>query len=239
MKKVLIIAALVFISPDFVYAIGDIGVGFSTGYAYDPNNIEDDIMNYNAVMRKYEKDNANTEYRPINMPYYYVIGASVKYHFNYILFRIGAHYTNALLFPSEGAIQPDGQDKNTIKFETYQASFPLTVAFILPLRDKTYLYFGGGVTAYIIQLNITQSAPGIVAGLPAYEKEKYYTQFGGFTIMAGIEIPMYAHYTITAEWVHQFGRSPQVSDKEDTGQKRVFDVNSNLFIMGVNYYLKI
>ncbi len=239
MLKRIILSLAIMLATVNLYAISELGLCINTGLTSDPNNISDLVSSYNSVMRDYHAENANTEFTPIYMPYSFLLGGSVRYQWNYILFRLGGSYTSNFVFGHEGAIQPSGGSKNTIKITSWQLAFPATAAFVLPLYDKVHFYFGGGLSFYISKIEIRQSSPDNIPNLPSSEaKENYYTFFGGFNLMFGIEIPVSDTYTITAEWVHQFGVSPEVHDAESTKEMKI-DVSTNYFLIGVTYYFKM
>ncbi len=85
---------------------------------------------------------------------------SFRYQFNYLLFRLGGQFTKPGA-GTKGSFTDAGGNKNVIRISTYQAAFPLSIGFLLPVKDKTYFYLGGGVTYYVASVKITQSNPSV------------------------------------------------------------------------------
>jgi opacity protein-like surface antigen len=234
------------------FAIGEFSVGLNAGVTYAPNNIESVINRYNTAMENYADANAGTEVTQINVPYSPVFGFNVRYQFNYFLFRLGCHYSDPIL-PIKGSITPAGGVENKIEVRTYQNSFPATVGLIIPLKKRTYFYIGAGGTLHQSYIRIKQSDPVQVGfnmqadlGVSKNTRDRYYKTFVGYHLILGAEVPVSDKYTITAEWVHQEGRSFPVKNegRDENGNsistpRRGIEVKGDILLFGVNYYIPI
>jgi len=219
-------------------AIGEFGIGLNAGMTGDPNNISTDIDSYNMAILKYRNDNPGTKTDQINVPLVPVIGFNMRYQFNYILFRVGALYSRAFILPEKGHIDPPALDKNTIRFRTFQFSLPATVALIIPLKRRTMFYMGYGLNFHLVQIRISQSDPNAAIGLPsASARDTFEDYFAGFHLIIGAEIPVTERVTISGEWLHQSGTSDPVQSA-DTSATRSIDITSDLFLLGLNYYIR-
>ncbi len=253
--KIVIITAIVsitFIFPgtDNLFAIGNFSIGVNSGATYDPNQLENEIDLINQYIVSYRAAGAGGE--QIDVPYSFVTGCNLKYQFNYLLFRIGGQFTKTGE-GVKGSITPPGGPKNKIRISTYQAAFPLSLAFLLPVKERTYFYMGGGMTYYNAYVRITQSNPdagypipikGSVTGME--RRVRYSGNFAGWHFIIGAEVPIYSSYTLSVEWVHQEGRSyPMTNDGLDgtgakiTSPKRVINAKGDFILFGVNYYISI
>lgn len=238
-----LISIILFIN-DNAKAIGNFSLGVNTGGTYDPNNLKDDI-NYINKEIEYQKDAGAGTGEQIDIPYGLVAGANLKYQFNYILFRIGAQFVK----PGEGTKGSftSGGVKNEIRISTYQASFPITIGFMLPIKEKTNFYIGCGITYHIAAVKITQSNPyaGPFAAIPDnHMKDSYYGQFPGWHFILGAEVPFFERYSITVEWMHQEGRSHPLSNRgvdgtgaEANSPKRIIKTRGDFILFGINYYI--
>ena len=236
-KIKLITAALLFFHAIGTYAIGDLGIGINIGLTYDPNNIENEISETNALMQAYKTANAGTKTKQINVPYIPVLGFNFRYNFNYLLFRFGGYHSRSLIFKSEGSIEISSV-KNEIEIESYQTTFPVSIGLIVPLRRRTLIYFGAGLNLHFIYLEIKQSNPGNGFINPDDEKNRYESMFGGYHLILGAEFPISENYTLTVEWIRQSGISPMIESK-DTTDERTINVDSNIIMFGINYYLSL
>jgi hypothetical protein len=239
-------------STDNLYAIGNFSIGVNTGGTYDPNNLEREINLYNLAIEGYKEANPGSKVEQLDVPYSFVTGCSFRYQFNFILFRIGGQFTKTGA-GVKGSFTPPGGIKNEIRISTYQASFPLSIAFILPVKERTYFYMGGGMTYYDAYVKITQSNPDPTYGIPIQgsttgtERRVSYTgNFPGWHLLVGAEVPLYKNYSISVEWMHQEGRSyPMANDglavdgTKTTSPKRVINARGDFILFGVNYYISI
>ena len=229
-----------------LFAIGNFSLGVNTGATYDPNNLERDIDLINVDIESYKQSNAGAKGEKLNVSYSLLAGCNLKYQFNYILFRIGGHFAKTYDGINGSVTTPLGV-KNKIKISTYQASFPITVAFILPVKERTWFYMGGGMTFHNAYVKITQSNPTAVPSIGSGNMEdRYYGNFPGWHFLVGAEVPVYKNYSVSVEWIHQDGRShPITNDGLDstgaatTSPKRQINARGDFILFGVNYYISI
>ena len=146
------------------FAIGEVAVGANMGLTRDLNNIENDTHQYNMTMELYKEAYSGTKAKPVPDAFCLLWGLNMRYQFNFLLFRLGATYARS---PElyHGYLKPDGGEKNKIKFTSYQCTFPLSIALLVPLKEKTYFYFGGGLSYHIAYIKIAQSDPDQTAGV--------------------------------------------------------------------------
>jgi hypothetical protein len=256
--KILIIMATVaasflFLGTDNLYAIGNFSIGANSGATYDPNNMESEIDLYNLAVKGYKEAGLCSKAEYINIPYSFLAGCNLKYQFNYILFRIGGQFTKTGAGVKGSFVPTSTGIKNEIRISTYQAAFPLTIAFLLPVKDRTYFYMGGGMTYYNAFIKITQSNPEATCPMPIRgsstgleRRMRYYGNFPGWHFIIGAEVPIYSNYTMSVEWMHQEGHSyPLTNDGLDNSgaktnsPKRVINAKGDFLLFGVNYYISI
>lgn len=251
-----LVAALALALPRPLLAIGEFSVGLNAGVTYAPNNIDLDINQYNTAMKFYSENTAGTQdVTQMSVPYAPVIGFNARYQLNYVLLRMGCHYSNPIV-PVKGGITPVGGVKNSIKIKTYQASLPVTIGLMIPLKKRTYFYLGAGGTFHQAYLEITQDHPVQPAAAPAFDmatlnlsnntRDRYYKAFVGYHMILGAEVPLSEKSTITAEWIHQEGRSSPIRNEgqdasgADTSlPKREISVQGDILLFGVSYYIPI
>ena len=251
-----LVAALALALPRPLLAIGEFSVGINAGVTYAPNNIDLDINQYNTAMKYYSENTAGTQkVTQMSVPYSPVIGFNARYQLNYVLLRMGCHYSNPIM-PVEGSITPVGGVKNSIRIKTYQASLPVTIGLMIPLKKRTYFYLGAGGTFHQAYLEITQDHPVQPAAVPAFDmatlnlsnntRDRYYKAFVGYHMILGAEVPLSEKSTISAEWIHQEGRSSPIGNEgrdasgNDTSlPKKEISVQGDILLFGVNYYIPI
>ncbi len=228
---------LIFFFSNEVYPIGDIGVGINFGITHDPNNLDDTLNEYNMNMLAYKTANPDTDVDQINNPYTPIFGVNFRYNFNYLLFRIGGTYTRALFPKSDGSLKT-ASGENEITIESSQASFPGSIALIVPLKKRALAYLGGGLNLHFCYVSVEQTIPGDGYVTPDDRLNRYSGMFGGFHIIAGIEFPLTDKYTFTGEWIHQMGSSPMIKSKDSTSEISI-TIDSNIILFGINYYILI
>jgi hypothetical protein len=236
--------ALLFQSTDNLYAIGNFSLGVNLGGTYDPNYLENDINTFNSAI-EYGKEYSGAKGEQIEVPYSFVSGVSFRYQFNYLLFRLGGQFAKPGA-GTKGSFTDAGGNKNVIRISTYQAAFPLSIAFILPVKERTYFYMGGGMTYYNAYVKITQSNPSAGPFTTSDMRDSYSGNFPGWHLLVGAEVPLYKNYSISVEWMHQEGRSyPMTNDglavdgTKTTSPKRVINARGDFILFGVNYYISI
>lgn len=242
---------MLFSLPSALLAIGEISLGFCTGITRDPNNIEYTISRYNTAFKAYEETNAGAKSEQLSVQTVPLMGAVIRYQFNYLLFRFGSHYAKAM-FSNKGGVTATGGIENEVKVTTYQNTFPLSMAIILPLKEKTYFYLGGGLSYHQSYVKITQSNPGQVAaefgayGLSTNRRDRYSVDFVGYHFIFGIEIPVVRNLTLSTEWIHQDGRSHPLTNggvdatgSDTTAPVRTMSARGDFILFGINYYLNI
>lgn len=224
------------------YAIGEFSMGINLGVTSAPNNIDKYTNSYNMYMKEYSESSPDTSVKQINNPYIPVYGMNLRYQFNYFLLRLGWHLAYSLV-PIKGSITPAGGEKNSIRFNTYQNSFPITIGLIMPLKERTYFYIGAGRTLHYALIKITNSNP-IPASIMQNYKDRYYKMFVGYNLIIGAEIPIANRFTISAEWIHQEGRSyPAKNGGTDAGGNDVstpeitINAKGDILLFGINYYI--
>lgn len=227
------------------YSIGEFSIGINAGITRDTNDLENETNSQNAVMEAQKDADDGAEVKQLNVPYAFVPGFNLKYQYNYMLFRFGGHFAK----PGsgvKGSYETSTGEKNTIRIQTYQNSFPLSLGFLVPLKERTYFYMGAGITFHQAFVKITQSNPAV----PAYNsfgtnrKNIYLDYFAGFHLIVGTEVPLTDKITITAEWIHQEGRSHPIKNKgldqnglETSQPERIISVSGDFILFGVNYYI--
>ena len=201
-----------------VMAIGEFSIGINGGVTYDPNHLEPLIDNAN---RTWKASGGNVS--QMEVPYAAVYGFSMRYQFNYFLFRIGFHYASPI---------QDIEGKSAgvkYKIDTYQASLPATVGLILPLKKRTYFFLGGGLTYHYAYLSIKQGGT----------EQRYADAIAGYHFMVGAEVPVTDRITISSEWIHQEGRSIPIDDEIAGTNKYTINVKGDILLFGVNYYISM
>lgn len=236
MKKAAVLMILLFRLK--ALAINEFGIGINLGFCDDPNNLANEIASYNTAIENYRENNAGVRNSQLTVPGALVSGLNLRYQFNYILFRAGAYYMKNLLESSRAEVIQSHTTINKIGIDTFQASSTFSLAMILPLMERAYVYFGGGVSLIYAYYRFFQSDPGSITGLPATASDTYAGSFIGFHFIAGMEFPITERFTLCAEWVHQWGASSPVQSENGTA-KRTFQINSDIFLLGVNFYVRI
>ena len=227
-----------------VLAIGEFSMGLNLGITHDPNNMEEEITQYNIWMEAYREENSGASASQMSVPYSAVWGFNFKYQFNYLLFRLGCHLAKPGS-PIKGNITPAGGVKNKIRITSYQNSYPVSIGFIIPLKERTYFYIGLGPTYHHTYVKITQSNP--VSGLGSSNIRNRYTEdFAGYHLILGAEVPLTKRFTISTEWIHQEGTSYPMTNGGLDGNgnviytpKKTINVEGDFILLGVNYYIKI
>ncbi len=235
------------------YAIGEFSAGILAGFTHAPNNIDEDIARYNNRIRAYSAVNLGAQSRQMAVPYSPAIGMSLRYQFNYLLLRLGLHYTKPLGLV-HGSVTPPGGLKNSIRMRTSQSSMPASIAFLIPLKKRTHFYIGAGGTLYQAHVRISQSFPEQASPLFSMTNlslsnnavNSYARIFPGFHLLAGIEIPLGEKLTASAEWIHQEGQSyPDTNNGKDYLGSRAYtprkalDARGDFLLIGINYYFRI
>ncbi len=250
--KITVLVLFISVTAVPVFAIGEFSLGINAGFTYAPNNIDDMITRYNTAMKAYQQANPGTGVSQISVPYAPVLGLNVRYQFNFFLIRLGWHYTTTSA-AKEGSITPNGGVKNKLEISTFQHSLPATIGLIMPLKKRTYFYLGAGGTFHMAYFNMEQSNPDQGAlpfnmntdvGLSDNTRDRYYREFVGYHLILGAEVPIGARFTLTAEWIHQEGRSfPTDNDgKNNAGlstsdPRRAINVRGDILLFGINYYV--
>ncbi len=244
LKKIIFISAMltaVFLFTRTSYAIGEFSIGINSGMTYDPNNMEKEINEYNKFMESSKQGDPGAKMNQIEVPYAYVMGYNLRYHFNYLLFRVGGYFAKPGSGVKGSYTDSSGQ-KNVIRISTYQASFPISFGFLLPMKERTYFYFGAGPTYHLSYLKITQSNPLWGGNM----RDRYSTSSTGWHFLFGAEVPLLDSYTISVEWIHQEGRSYPVSNggldnsgNKTSSPKRTINTRGDFILFGINYYIYI
>ncbi len=235
----IIITIILFLNINNLYAIGEIGIGFNLGIGYDSNNISNDITDYNIAIEKYKTNNTGTSISQLSIPIMPTLGLNFRYQFNYILFRFGGLYSRTTGDKIEGQVVPAVGTENHLALKTYKASFPVTTALLIPLKQHTLFYFGGGLNLDFSSLEISQTDTSLgITGLPTSKKESFNNYYVAYHLIVGTEIPISKRYTITAEWIHTFGITEKTTSPE-TGRERTFNTEGNMILFGINYYADI
>ena len=244
--KIFISVIIILLCRD-LYAIGEISFGANIGLTRDPNNLESDVNAYNASMAYHDETIAGTQSSQIPQSYCFVWGFNFRYQFNFLLFRLGSHFCQSGQ-KYKGSLQTADGEVNKIKITTYQSSTPFSIAFIVPLKEKTYFYLGGGLSYNQAYVKITQSNPEATNGLlPDSNRRNRYTEdFPGYHLIIGAEapIPSVERFTISVEWIHQEGRSFPLSNGglDESGNttytpKKTISIEGDFILLGVNYYI--
>lgn len=251
-NKILIITAFLIITNILLskrcLAIGEFSIGINGGATSDPNNLKDEITYYNTRMRASKENNTSTKISQINIPFCFVYGINIRYQFNFILIRMGCHFSKPSYYKSKGSITPSGGEKNIIRITTYQNSIPFSMGIIIPLKERTFFFIGAGFTFHQAYVKITQSNPDTSIsseiGISQNRRNRYFDAFPGYHILIGMEIPVNKKMTISTEWIHQSGTSHPLSKKghDNDGNtvnypKRTINVNGDFMLLGINYYI--
>jgi len=237
-KMFLIIIIFILISSNS-YAIGEIGVSLNFGISYDANNLSDEITKYNTEMEKYKNDNPGTSIVQLKIPYMPMFGINLRYQFNYILFSLGGNYSKIVGSEIRGKIKPQAGLENNISIKTYKANFPLTTALIIPLKKHTIFYFGAGFDLNITSLELTQTNTLLaIPELPTVNKESFKTYFVSYHTTIGAEIPLSNKFSISAEWISNFGYSEKTTSSE-SGKLKTFNSKGDIISFGIIYYMDI
>ena len=229
-------AAALLLVPRDIFAIGEIGIGLNAGMTYDPNNIDGRLNEINMRILGYKEATTGVKIDLLENSYMPVAGINVRYHFNYLLFRVGGHYERTWR-PIRGTVNEAGV-RNTVKVETSQAALPGSLCLIIPLKARTMVYMGTGLNLHYSTMTVTQSYPGGGFVTPDDPKNRYRGVFGAFHFITGIEFPLSERYTLTGEWIHLMGSSPVMRSK-DGDSEISFSVNSDIIMFGINYYISI
>ncbi len=232
-------------------AAGELSFGVNAGATYDVNRLGEDINRYNVVMEAYSDENPGSMTQSMGTPVAPAFGLSARYQFNQLLFRVGLYFATPV-GSIEGYITPADGQENRLKISTFQISMPATVALVLPIKEKTYVYLGLGLTYHQIYVKMSQSNPQQTAalfeanGLSSHRTDQYGGQFGGYHILIGAEFPLLERLTLTVDWIHQEARSQALENKgtdangaATTSPKRTFSATGDFAFIGVNYYLQI
>jgi len=222
------------------HAIGEFGLGINIGISPDPGNIENIITDYNTALLIHKDANTGTSLEQFTVPTQPVFGINLRYKFNYIFFRFGLHYSKTLIAPPEGTVTSSVPlPKNIITMETLHLAVPVSIAFIIPLNDMAFFFMGAGFNFHIARLEIIQSAPDIQLGLPENDsRNTYESKIGGAHFITGIEVPVIGNITACVEWIHQSGKSKNIKSSENTANSRTLSIDSEIFLIGVNYYFE-
>lgn len=248
-KIIIIIAAVMltvlFYEKKSLHAIGNFSLGVNTGATYDPNNLEREINRFNREIEYQKETVGGTKGEQIDVPYAFLSGVNFKYQFNFLLFRLGGHFSKTGA-GVKGSFTPPAGEKNEIKISTYQASFPLSIAFILPVKERTYFYMGGGMTYHNVYVKITQSNPSAGPFPASDRRDRYSGNFPGWHLLVGAEVPVYKNYSLSVEWIHQEGRSYSMTNDgidnagaKTSSPKRVINARGDFILFGINYYISI
>ncbi len=248
--KAFLIISLILLSKNS-FAIGELAIGANMGITYDPNNLESEINQYNKVMMVYKENNQGTKVSQIRAPYCFSWGLNLRYQYNFLLFRLGCHFSKATS-TYKGNITPLASLKNTIKISTFQNSIPVSIGFIVPLKKRTYFYIGSGLTYHLACVEISQSNPDQTSstfsssGLSTNRRDKYIEGFSGFHLLVGAEAPINELITISVEWMHQEGRSAPIENEgtdstlnETSTPKKIVNARGDFILFGFNYYINI
>ncbi|HQO03245.1 MAG TPA: outer membrane beta-barrel protein [Spirochaetota bacterium] len=241
---------IIFGAAASVSAIGEFAIGLNGGVTYDPNDLEDEINQYNLAMETYADTTAGASASQMTIPYAPVFGFNLRYQFNFFFFRLGCHFSNPVQ-AVKGSVTSPGGITNTIKIKTFQSSFPATLGILVPLNRRTHFYIGAGPTLHQVSTTITQSDPAGALQFNTYDpnlssnkQDRYSSTFVGYHFIVGAEVPVHEKFTLSVEWIHQEGVSPAVeneginaADAEVTTPKRTLRVKGDFLMFGLNYYI--
>lgn len=250
--------ALFLATGELCYAIGEFGIGINLGATYDPNYLEDEITHYNMKVEEYQQNVDHTKSKTITVPYAPVVGINMRYLFNYFILRLGCQYTKPIR-QMEGSVTNSDGEEDTIKIKTFQFSFPVTFGLVLPVKDRSYFFIGGGpsiIYSYIktmrtgssatddVNLQVTDSSTD--DDLSTNETDKYSKAYGGYHIILGAEVQIFDELSLSTEWIHQEGKSSTKGNDgiDSTGKKtgeprRVIYGDGDFFLFGISYYIKM
>jgi hypothetical protein len=248
-KKIItciISAAVIFCLNFKLHAIGKFSLGVNTGLTYDPNNLENDINLINKEIEYQKASTAGTQGKQVEVPYACLLGANIKYQFNFLLFRLGGYFAQTFT-GCKGSFTSAAGQQNSIHLSNFQASFPLSFAFLLPVKEMTYFYLGGGFTLHRASVKITQSNPDAGPFPPGGNRRNSYSAyFPGWHLLVGAEVPLSGKYSVSVEWMHQEGISHPVKNNglDNTGSpvdtpKRTINARGDFIFFGINYYISI
>ncbi len=251
---IIISAILIIFNCKASYAIGEFSIGANIGVTQDLNNLNADINRYNTAMELYKDADSDAKIKQIPNSYCLLWGLNFQYQFNFLLFRTGATYGRS---PESyrGYITPNGGTKNKIKIMTYQCSFPLSIALIAPLKERTYFYMGAGLSYHIAYVKISQTNPDQTSGLSSSglfpdsnKRNRYTADFPGFHFIFGAEapVPFSDRFTMSVEWIHQEGRSGPLANggadengNDISSPKKTINVKGDLIIFSIKYYIAL
>jgi hypothetical protein len=232
-------------------AVGEFSFGVTAGATHDVNNLANEINRYNMAMEAYSDETPGSMTQTMNTPTAPAFGLNFRYQFNQILFRVGCHFATPAA-PIKGYVNPAGVEENEIKITTFQFSAPASVAILLPIKDKTFVYMGIGLTYHQLYVKMTQSKPELTqtifsnAGLSTNKQDSWSGEAGGYHFLIGAEVSITERLSLTAEWIHQEGRSFPLENKgiDITGAsvetpKKTFSVRGDFALLGLCYYVQI
>ena len=222
------------------HALYEIGIGISGGITYDHTNLEGEIGRYNNAIEYYKASNAGTSVTQLNVPYEGVFGLNTRFRIDFFLIKIGCYYSQAFLYPTMGSIENSSGIFNTIRFNSWQVSLPLSVGFLLEASRRCWFSLGGGFNTFLVHIEIKQSNPDPAWGLPGdRRKDTFDTHLFGYHLFIGVELPLIIkRLSISAEWIYQRGISDPVKSS-NSSEKRTIDVSGNYILLGINYYFTI
>lgn len=243
------------LSGGSAHAIGEFSLGLNAGVAYGVNEIDTTIDRFNTAMKGFQNTLAGTEVNQLRVPYTPVVGLNVRYQFNFLLFRLGWHFTS-LIQPVQGSITPATGVKNEIEIFSLQHSMPASIGLIIPLKKRTYFFIGAGGTFHISYTRITQSNPDqpgvpfdfntLDSSLSKNRRDRYYKEFVGYHFIMGAEVPVGSNVTITTEWIHQDGRSfPMDNEGKDaaglstSSPRKSISARGDFLLFGISYYISM
>ncbi len=227
---------LMILSLNLPLFAGEIGLGLNLGLTRGTGNSGSSISSLNLSMEKYKAANTGTKTEQINDPFSPVFGVNARYSFKLLLFRMGMYYTENLFFSPGGKITPSGGTSNKIELAAWEASFPVSVCVNIKAGDRMRFYTGIGLSVSLIHMEISQSSPSGIAGLPASKKEEWDTTTGGAHFILGVETPVSTDLSISAEWLICRGSQ---TEESNTKTEENLSLTENIFLFGINYYIRI
>lgn len=243
-KKILIYLSITVIAvlclKNSLHAIYEIGIGISAGLTYDSTNLENEIGRYNSAMETYKASNPGTEITQLNVPYEVILGINTRFRLDFFLIRVGCYYTQAFWYSTLGTIETPAGTQNSIRFNTWQITLPVSVGFLLEASRRCIFYLGGGFTTFITNLEIKQSSPDPVLGLPSdRKKDEFEAYFFGYHLFIGVELPLVIkRLSVSAEWCFQQGISDPLKSSRSS-EKRTINSTGHGIILGINYYFTL